>query len=407
MARLLQDEFSGLGYSDYAVPIVSEEGDAGEWFERFQDSDHKTPVVATTAELLSTGVDVPSCRNIVFMKPIASPILFKQIIGRGSRVDPAIGKEWFRIIDYVGATRLFDEWDRPPGQPPVDITGPRTSTLDGIVLHATTGDLLIGASVTLLIGANQQQGPVYTDSDGQFHFKELPAATLRVSVRAPGFRPRTVSVETEPDAVQTVAIELKPETGPVGKIRVTGLEVTIADEATFLIEATGEQLTLAQYLDYTKDKVVGYVPDWAKLHEVWSDADKREAFLQALEAASVHVEVLAEVLAQPRADQFDLLAHIAFAKPLHTRDERAEAFMNWEQRFIESHDERAREVILALLDKYRLAGVQEMSDPAVFRLSPFREMGQAPGVIRRFGGAEALRRTLQAIQEKLYSREAG
>ena len=126
-----------------------------------------------------------------------------------------------------------------------------------------------GASVTVLIGANQQQGPVYIDSDGRFHFKELPAATLRVSVRAPGFRPRTISVETEPDAIQTVAIELKPETGPVGKIRVTGLEVTIADEATFLIETTGEQLTLAQYLDYTKAKVVGYVPDWAKLHEVW------------------------------------------------------------------------------------------------------------------------------------------
>jgi type I restriction enzyme, R subunit len=407
VARLLQDEFSGLGYSDYAVPIVSEEGDAGQWFERFQDSDHKTPVVATTAELLSTGVDVPSCRNIVFMKPIASAILFKQIIGRGSRVDPAVGKEWFRIIDYVGATRLFDEWDRPPDQPPADITGRRSSELDGVVLHATTGDLLIGASVTVLVGANQQQGPVYTDGDGQFHFKELPAATLRVSVRAPGFRPRTVSVETEPNAVQTVAIEIKPETGPVGKIRVTGLEVTVADEATFLIETTGEQLTLAQYLDYTKAKVVGYVPDWAKLHEVWSDADKREAFLRALEAASVHVEVLAEVLAQPHAELFDLLAHIAFDRPIHTRHERAEAFLNREQRFIENHDERAREVILALLDKYRLAGVQEMSDPAVFRLSPFREMGQAPGIIRRFGGAEALRRTMQAIQERLYSKEAG
>jgi type I restriction enzyme R subunit len=55
--------------------------------------------VATTAELLSTGVDVPSCRNIVLMKTIASRVLFKQIIGRGSRVDPATGKEWFRIID--------------------------------------------------------------------------------------------------------------------------------------------------------------------------------------------------------------------------------------------------------------------------------------------------------------------
>src|SRR5439155_5971082 len=132
--------------------------------------------------------------------------------------------------------------------------------------------------------------------------------------------------------------------------------------------------TLGQYLDYTKAKVVGYVPDWAKLHEVWSDADKREAFIQALEAASVYVEVLAEVLAQPRADQFDLLAHIAFAKPIHTRHERAEAFVNREQRFIESHHNRAHQDILSLLDMYPLTVVTELSYPAVFGFASFHEM---------------------------------
>lgn len=59
VARLLQNEFAYLGYADYAVPIISEEGEAKVWLKRFQDSDRKTPVVATTAELLSTGVDVP------------------------------------------------------------------------------------------------------------------------------------------------------------------------------------------------------------------------------------------------------------------------------------------------------------------------------------------------------------
>ena len=108
VARLLQDEFSDLDYSDYAVPIVSEEGDAGDWFERFQDSHHKTPVVATTAELLSTGVDVPSCRNIVFMKPIASPILFKQIIGRvGSPARPT-ARRHHRAADQ------YARWDGSP-----------------------------------------------------------------------------------------------------------------------------------------------------------------------------------------------------------------------------------------------------------------------------------------------------
>src|SRR5690606_20687406 len=118
VARQLNNAFSDLGYGDdYAVAIVSETGDAGRRrLEEFQDSDKLLPVVATTAELLSTGVDVPSARNVVFMKTLNSPILFKQIIGRGTRVDPASNKLWFRIIDYTGASRLLDsEWDRPPG----------------------------------------------------------------------------------------------------------------------------------------------------------------------------------------------------------------------------------------------------------------------------------------------------
>ena len=405
VARLLHREFAHLGYDDYAVPIISEEGDAPTWLAQFQDSDRKTPVVATTAELLSTGVDVPSCRNIVFMKPIASRVLFKQIIGRGSRVDPVTGKDWFRIIDYVGATRLFDEWDRPPGQPPEIIEGPFTSTLEGTILHADTGQLLIGASVSVLIGPNQQRGPVRTDEDGRFSFEELPAGKMRLSVRAQGFRGRTITVETQPDEVQTVAIELRPDTGPVGRIRVQGLEVTIADEATFMVETTGEQLNLAQYLDYTKGEISGFVPSSLKLREVWVDPDKRRAFLDALQTASVHVEVLAEILEQPEADQFDLLNHIAFGKPVHTRSERAEAFLNREQRFMDDYAPGAREVILALLDKYRLAGVEEMASAQVFRLAPFREMGQAPGVAQRFGGVQPLRKAILEIQRRLYKSE--
>ena len=117
VARQLNNAFADLGLSDnFSVPIVSDEGEQGRrWLAQFQNSDRATPVVATTAELLSTGVDVPSCRNIVFMKTLSSPILFKQIIGRGTRIDPATGKLWFRIIDYTNATRLLDpKWDKPP-----------------------------------------------------------------------------------------------------------------------------------------------------------------------------------------------------------------------------------------------------------------------------------------------------
>ena len=405
VARLLQNEFADLGSHNYAVPIISEEGEAAIWLEHFQDSDKQMPTVATTAELLSTGVDVPACRNIVLMKIIASPILFKQIIGRGSRVDAATGKEWFRIIDYTGATRLFDEWDRPPGEHHVAVTEPRTAGVAGRVVEADSGALIVGASVSALIGFNEQQGPVRTNWDGRFHFSRLPTGTIRLSVRGASYRPRQVSIETAANVVQTVTIELKPETRPPGKIEVSGLTVTIADEAIFLVEGSGAQLTLQQYLDYARQKVIRRVSDWVQLHAAWTDPARREPLIAALEEESVHIEVLAEVLTQPRADQFDLLAHIAFGQPIRTRDERADAFVNYEQRFLEQYDPKAREIIIALLDKYRLSGVSEIASPDVFRLSPFREMGQAPGVIQCFGGTEVLRAALGEIQRRLYRKE--
>jgi len=401
-ARLLGDRFAHLGLEDYAKAIVSEEGEAQSLLERFQDSGSLTPVVATTAELLSTGVDVPPCRNIVFMKTLASPLLFKQIIGRGSRVDPATDKLWFRIIDYTGATRLFDAWDLPPSEVEGTDTRPRTATLQGTVMHAESGELLVGATVTVLTGPNTQQGPILSDEQGEFRFEHLPAGTLTLIVSGPRFRRRQLKVETLADEAVSLTVELLPEGEPVGRIRVEGLEVTIAEEAVFLVEASGQQLSLQQYLDYTRGKVVRYAPEWAKLRAVWVDNDQRRAFLDELQRASVHVDVLAEVLGQQEADQFDLLAHIAFARPIRTRSQRATAFTNREQRFMDGHAPAAREVILALLDKYRAWGIEEMADPRVFQLSPFREMGQAVGVSRRFGDAQRLRASLNEMQVRLY-----
>jgi len=405
VSRLLNNEFAHLGLEPYAVPIVSEEGQAQTWLGQFQDSDRRTPVVATTAELLSTGVDIPSCRNIVFMKTLSSPVLFKQIVGRGSRVDPATDKLWFRIIDYTSATRLFDEWDRPPGPPPETPIGPQTAAIEGQVVHAETGDLLVGASVTVLTGPNTQQGPIRTDGDGRFAFQGLPLGQLTLIASGPGFRRRQVQVQTLPDDTIQVTAELVPEGEAAGKINVRGLQVTIADEAVFVIEGTGEQLTLDQYLDYTRERVrrVSGARNFEALRAIWVNREDRRRFLGELQRASVYVDVLADVLEQSDVDQFDLLAHLTFSTPVYTRSERATAFLNREGRFIEQHTSPAQEVILGLLEKYRAAGIEEMTDPRVFRLPPFREMGQAPGVVRRFGSASNLNTSLDEIQRRLYA----
>lgn len=75
--------------------------------------------IATTVELLTTGVDVPCVRNIVFFKYLKSPISFYQMVGRGTRIDQLTGKLMFRIYDYTDATRLFGEGfiSEPPRGP--------------------------------------------------------------------------------------------------------------------------------------------------------------------------------------------------------------------------------------------------------------------------------------------------
>lgn len=406
VARLLQDEFGPeTGLSNYAVPIISEEGKEGrQALEALADSDKPAPVVATTAELLSTGVDVPPCRNIVFMKTLSSPILFKQIIGRGSRLDPGTDKYWFRIIDYTGATRLFDEWDRLPVPPPEEPTGPQTAILEGSVFHAETEQRIVGAKVSVRTGPNRQRGPIVTDESGCFCFERLPAGRLQLVVGASGFADRTIGVETIADEVTQIEVPLKPVRKKGGKIRVEGLEVTIADEAIFVIEATGEQLTLAQYRDYTRRQIVQRVSSPSDLREIWVDSSRRRAFLEELRNSSIHPEVLAEVLERPEADAFDLLCHIAFGSPIRTRSERAEAFRNREQGFIHRHAEDARRVILELLEKYRVGGIEQL-EPEIFAVSPFREWGGAARISQWFGGAGGLGRSLNEMTQRIYSEE--
>ncbi len=404
VAKLLQNELgTELRISDYAVPIVSEEGEDGRRaLERFASSDHETPVVATTVDLLTTGVDVPSCRNIVFMRTVSSPVVFKQIVGRGSRIDPVTDKRWFRIIDYTGATRLFDEWDRPPVEPPEAPSGPLTAAIEGTVFHAETEEPIPGASVSVLIGPNNQRGPVRTDAAGCFRFHRLPEGEVRLRVNATGFAPRSIGIATVADTTVTVPVPLKPARRRAEKIKVEGIEVTIAEEALFTIEATGQHLTLQEYRNHTRGHVQRLAPSREDLRAIWIDDDRRRRFLGELRRHGISPRALALALGRPDLDDFDLLAHAAFGGPLRTREERVIMFRNRERDFVECRPEDARRVILELLDKYRAGGIDELR-PEIFRVEPFGRWGGAVKIARRFGGPDGLATILREIKRRLYA----
>jgi type I restriction enzyme R subunit len=86
---------------NYCVRIVSKDGEVGkDWLEKFSDPKEKLPVIAVTSRLMSTGIDAPTCRNIILDKTLRSMTEFKQIIGRGTRVYEMDNKFWFTIIDF-------------------------------------------------------------------------------------------------------------------------------------------------------------------------------------------------------------------------------------------------------------------------------------------------------------------
>jgi len=399
--RLNQD----LNVANYAVRIVSEESGAQTWLERFQAVDRPTPVVATTVDLLSTGVDAPSVRNIVFFKTVTSPTVFKQIVGRGSRLCEDTDKYWFRIIDYTGAAGLFDEWDRPmaaaaePAGP-----GPRLCWLGGKVTSSESGATLADAVVTVQLGPNEilQQR---TGSDGQFFFSDLPAGTLTVFASAYGharMQSTVVTVEGQPVILQLALDRRQPPKERM--IRVTGVDVQIVDERYEERDASGRLVSPQDYIAKVRDEILTVCASLFELRARWSDPVRRRELLDVLEQRQVALDVLVEIVNRPDVDSYDLLANVAFDEGLHSREERAVALFNLHQDFFATYDAPAREVLRALVEKYIMGGVDELLDPQVFALPPIRrEVGQ---VAPLFGGMGQLVHARDELIRRLYQQPA-
>lgn len=130
--------------------------------------------IATTVDLLSTGVDVPAVQNIVFFKYVRSPISFYQMIGRGTRLNPPTGKLMFRIYDYTDATRLFGKdfktkftpRKKGPGPEPPPPPEP-TIVVEGVEVHVT------GAGRYIITHENGKATPVTVEE-----YKQRLAAKL-------------------------------------------------------------------------------------------------------------------------------------------------------------------------------------------------------------------------------------
>ena len=337
-------------YPDYICRVTSNEGDIGRGhLSNFQDLERETPVILTTSQMLTTGVDAPTCKNIVLVRVINSMIEFKQIIGRGTRVRDDYGKLFFNILDYTGsATRLFAD-------------------------PAFDGDPVI---------ETQEE----VDGEGK------------------PVRPKVVVNPEEPG-------EPEPPGGPIidegpdehRKYYFDGGHVDVAAHLVYELDPDGRQLTVVKFTDYTAERVRTFYRNAADLRRDWSDPKTRSAIIEKLADRGVDFEELARAADAPDADPFDLLCHVAFNAPLRTRRERAQRLRSEKKDFFDQFGPDARAVLNDLLDKYAEHGVAQFLLPDILELPPISHHGNVMEISLLFGGSDRLRQAVNDLQTLLYA----
>ncbi len=303
--KIAIDNHKTVKDNNYCVRVTSDEGEIGrDFLEAFQNNDRDIPTILTSSKMLTTGVDAKNVRNVVLTAPIRSMTEFKQIIGRGTRVFE--GKDFFTIIDFVGATNLFydDAWD---GLPEEQVDDTAVDTTDVV----------------------EEPKPDYGSSTGS----------------------DTDITKPEPvEGKEKVTIDIKGR-----KLKVINIETTYVGE-------DGIPLKTHEFLEFLVGILDKFFHDEAQLREIWSDPVKREELLEKLRSMQideVQLEELKSIFEAEESDIYDVLAHLSFNLDIKTRSDRA--FAVHYRKYIEKyHNDKVKAFLEFILERYEKDGVREM-----------------------------------------------
>lgn len=329
---------------DYITRITSDAGDVGKGhLYQFKDVLDEIHIIAVTAKLLTTGVDIPTCKNVVLARVIRSMTDFKQIIGRGTRVREERGKRSFNILDYTNSTVLFEDRDFD-GEP-----------------------TLINESEI------NDQGQIVSE-----HEQELESV-LKAEID-----------DFEEDERSGFGGLPDDDDEPPRKYYADGGSEEIIEERIYDLNPDN-QLRLSQLIDFTREQVRILYRSTIEIQQRWADPEQRLEIIELL-ARGIDFDELKQVTKLPEADCFDLLCYIAFDAPVMTCKQRAQRLRRRQPNFFEQYGEDARAILEILLDKYAQKGVEEFNIPTTFKANrDFDKYGNVAEIAQRFGGVQQLR----------------
>ena len=348
----------------YVVQITGDNAEGKAQLDNFIDPEKPFPVIATTSKLMSTGVDAQTCKLIVLDQNIKSMTLFKQIIGRGTRLREDLGKSWFTILDFKRATELFADKDFDGD--PVQVYQPKD---DEPVVPPEPQPENTGAG----LNASPLADPTLPPSQN-------------------GLGPFQPGCPDEP------------------KKYILGNQVTVAvaRERVQYLNAEGKLIT-ESLRDYTRINLAKRFDSLDKFLQAWHSANRKAALVQELEQQGVLIEALQAELTSETGlqglDPFDLLLHVAYNQPPLTRRERARRVRqrSAQATVFTQYGPLARKVIDALLDKYADEGVATLESDEVLKLQPFTALGSPVELIKSFGGRPQYLAAVQTLERELYA----
>lgn len=329
---------------DYVVRITGSDDYGKKKLQYFISVSSRYPVIATTSELLSTGVDCKMVKLIALDRNIGSMTLFKQIVGRGTRLRTEDGKYSFVIMDFRDVTRLFadPDWDGPVEQDPD-----------------------FGRKKKPGIGEKKAPyGGEGNDGDHDDH---------------------------------------KPKSLPV--IRPDGCRVYVLNRTISVYDSDGKLLKQEDIIDYTKENVQGTFGSLSAFISIWNREDKKKVIANILAGQGIDLDKLKKSQHMEDVDDFDFICHIAYGQKPLTRRERAEQVKKKD--VFHRYGGAAREVLDILLDKYMNLGIKEIEKPEILKMKEFRKYGTPAGIARLFGGRKGFFEAIRELKKELYEKDVG
>ncbi len=323
---------------NYCQRVTANDGELGEQHLRdFQDNEKIIPTILTTSQKLSTGVDARNIRNIVLMRPINSIIEFKQIIGRGTRLYD--GKDYFTIYDFVKAHHHFNdpEWDGEPLEP-------------------------------------EPKEP------------KQPAPGPSIPPEPPGSEP-------EPSPRRQKA-KVKLADGKARNIQHM--------MCTTFWHPDGTPMSAQQFMELLFGKLPDFFKDEAELRALWGAPDTRKKLMEGLAEKGFGRDQLVEmqkIIDAEKSDLFDVLAHVAYALPPLTREERAERA----KVIINDHFSGKQQAFLDfVLAHYVTVGVEELDQEKLTPLLRLKYNDSIADAVADLGRPEEIGKVFAGFQKFLY-----